>query len=50
MGSIVVTESISLDGVIEAPGPQDVEDFRYKGWAFDHGVTLLVYKSEAATG
>jgi dihydrofolate reductase len=36
MGSIVVTESISLDGVIEAPGPQDVEDFRYKGWAFEH--------------
>jgi dihydrofolate reductase len=36
MGSIVVTESISLDGVIDAPGPQDVEDFKYKGWAFDH--------------
>jgi dihydrofolate reductase len=31
MGRIVVTEFISLDGVVEAPGG---EDFRYPGWSF----------------
>ena len=31
MGSIVVTEFVSLDGVMEAPGG---EDFKYKGWSF----------------
>jgi dihydrofolate reductase len=35
MGRIVVTEYLSLDGVMEAPGPRDVEDFKYKGWLFD---------------
>jgi dihydrofolate reductase len=37
MGRIVVTEFISLDGVIESPGP--VGDFKYAGWtfAFDRG-------------
>ena len=36
MGQIVVTEFISLDGVVEAPGG---EDFKYEGWsfAFDRG-------------
>jgi dihydrofolate reductase len=36
MGSIVVTEFISLDGVVEAPGG---EDFKYPNWsfAFDRG-------------
>ena len=36
MGRIVVTEFISLDGVVEAPGG---EDFKYPGWtfAFDRG-------------
>ena len=36
MGRIVVTEFVSLDGVMEAPGG---EDFKYKGWsfAFDRG-------------
>jgi dihydrofolate reductase len=33
MGRIVVTEFISLDGVIEAPGGD--EGFRHKGWSFD---------------
>src|SRR5689334_18622267 len=33
MGRIVVTEFISLDGVIEAPGGD--EDFKHKGWTFD---------------
>src|SRR5918992_3617722 len=28
---IVVTEFVSLDGVMEAPGG---EDFKYKGWSF----------------
>jgi dihydrofolate reductase len=36
MGKLVVTEFVSLDGVIEAPGG---EDFKYPGWsfAFDRG-------------
>jgi dihydrofolate reductase len=33
MGRIVVTEFISLDGVIEAPGGG--EDFKHGGWTFD---------------
>jgi len=32
MGRIVVTEFVSLDGVMEAPGG---EDFKYKAWSFD---------------
>jgi dihydrofolate reductase len=32
MGRIVVTEFMSLDGVMEAPGG---EDFKYKAWSFD---------------
>jgi dihydrofolate reductase len=32
MGKIVVTEFISLDGVMQAPGG---EDFKYEGWSFD---------------
>ena len=36
MGRIVVTEFVSLDGVMQAPGG---EDFKYPGWtfAFDRG-------------
>ena len=33
MGRIVVTEFVSLDGVIEDPG--GAEDFRYGGWSFE---------------
>jgi dihydrofolate reductase len=33
MGRIVVTEFISLDGVIEAPGGD--EGFKYAGWTFE---------------
>jgi dihydrofolate reductase len=33
MGRIVVTEFISLDGVIEDPGGS--EDFKYSGWSFE---------------
>jgi dihydrofolate reductase len=33
MGSIVVTEFISVDGVIEDPGGS--EDFKYGGWSFE---------------
>jgi dihydrofolate reductase len=36
MGRIVVTEYLALDGVMEAPGPRDDEDFKYKAWLFDH--------------
>jgi dihydrofolate reductase len=32
MGRIVITEFVSLDGVMEAPGG---EDFKYKAWSFD---------------
>ena len=32
MGRIVVTEFVSLDGVMEAPGGD--ENFKYKGWTF----------------
>jgi dihydrofolate reductase len=31
MGRIVITEFVSLDGVMQAPGG---EDFKYKGWTF----------------
>ena len=33
MGRIVVTEFMSLDGVVEAPGGG--EDFKYGGWSFE---------------
>src|SRR5215210_2351326 len=33
MGRIVVTEFISLDGVVEDPGGS--EDFKYGGWSFE---------------
>jgi len=33
MGRIVVTEFLSLDGVVEAPGGG--EDFRHGGWSFE---------------
>ena len=33
MGRIVVTEFMSLDGVMEAPGGG--EDFRHGGWTFE---------------
>jgi dihydrofolate reductase len=32
MGDLVVTEFVSLDGVMQAPGG---EDFKYKGWSFE---------------
>jgi dihydrofolate reductase len=35
MGRIVVTEFISLDGVIEAPGGG--EDYKHAGWTFEIG-------------
>ncbi len=35
MGRIIATEHISLDGVVEAPGPGDIGDFPHKGWIFD---------------
>ena len=32
MGTLVVTEFVSLDGVMESPGG---EDFKYPGWSFE---------------
>jgi dihydrofolate reductase len=34
MGRIVVTEFVSLDGVMEAPGP-DGSGFKHEGWTFN---------------
>src|SRR3984893_17594020 len=34
MGRIVVTEFVSVDGVMEAPGP-DGSGFKHEGWTFD---------------
>lgn len=33
MGKIVVTEFISLDGVVQSPGP--AEDYKHAGWTFE---------------
>jgi dihydrofolate reductase len=33
MGKIVITEFVSLDGVVEDPG--GAEDFKYGGWSFE---------------
>ena len=35
MGRIIATEHISLDGIVEAPGPGDVGDHLHKGSVFD---------------
>ena len=35
MGRIIASEHISLDGVVEAPRPDDIGDHPHKGWLFD---------------
>ncbi len=47
MGRIVVTEFISLDGVVEAPGGAD---FKYPNWsfAFDRGLDGEQFKEDEA--
>jgi hypothetical protein len=49
MGRIVVTEFISLDGVVEAPGG---EDFKYPNWSFefDRGKEGAQFKIDEALG
>jgi dihydrofolate reductase len=49
MGKIVVTEFVSLDGVMQAPGG---EDFKYKGWTFefDRGEDGDKFKLDEAMG
>jgi dihydrofolate reductase len=46
MRTITVTEFISLDGVIEAPGGE--EDYRHTGWTFDiePDPTMYEFKGE----
>jgi dihydrofolate reductase len=34
MGKIALSQNISLDGVMQSPGPKDVP-FKYRGWAVD---------------
>jgi dihydrofolate reductase len=50
MGRIVVTEFVSLDGVIEDPGGS--EDFEYGGWSFefDRGEDGDKFKLDEALG
>jgi dihydrofolate reductase len=50
MGGIIATEHISLDGVVEAPGPGDIGDHPHKGWVFDFepGKTGERYKVDEA--
>ena len=45
MGRIVVTEFISMDGVMQAPGG---EAFKYEGWSFefDRGEDGVRFKAE----
>jgi len=49
MGRIVVTEFISLDGVVQAPGG---EDFKYANWSFefDRGEEGEQFKTDEALG
>jgi len=49
MGRIVVTEFISLDGVVQAPGG---EDFKYPNWSFefDRGAEGERFKVDEALG
>ena len=50
MGRIVITEFVSLDGVIEDPG--GAEDYRYGGWTFeiDRGDAGNAFKLEETMG
>lgn len=50
MGKIVVTEFISLDGVVEDPG--GAEDFKYGGWSFEfnRGADGDAFKFEETRG
>ena len=36
MGRIIVTQNMSLDGVVESPGEDDSTEFPHKGWVFDY--------------
>ncbi|MFC4051451.1 dihydrofolate reductase family protein [Actinomadura syzygii] len=49
MGRIVVTEFISLDGVVQSPGG---EDFKYPNWSFDfdRGPEGEQFKTDEALG
>jgi dihydrofolate reductase len=50
LGTIAVTEFISLDGVVEDPG--GAEDFKYSGWTFeiDRGDDGNAFKVEETMG
>jgi len=50
MRTLYVTEFISLDGVVEAPGGE--EDYRHTGWTFDidEDPTMYAFKGEELFG
>jgi dihydrofolate reductase len=50
MRTLYVTEFISLDGVIEAPGGED--DYKHTGWTFDidEDPTMYAFKGEELFG
>jgi dihydrofolate reductase len=50
MRTLYVTEFISLDGVIEAPGGED--DYKHTGWTFDidEDPTMYAFKAEELFG
>jgi dihydrofolate reductase len=51
MGKIALSQNMSLDGVMQSPGPTDVP-FRYRGWAvdFDGGAAGGRFALETAQG
>ena len=51
MGNIALSQNISLDGVMQSPGPTDVP-FKYRGWAvdFDGGPESARFNYEEEVG
>jgi hypothetical protein len=54
MGRIALSQNVSLDGVMQSPGPTDVP-FKYRGWAVDfdggsEGVQFALESAQKAVG